>query len=269
MCGGQRRGKSPTSNIYSGFTPSGAWFAVAHPAVSLPFLPPCPHKLGQPSSPGAIYFRRLPLQTEMMQISRLMPCICTSLISRAESRSRRNRSAASFEHQFQQDNLPFVTAKELVVVLGPVFAAPVEDGRHPAAEEGGALGRGKSTSEASKGAALAVLDPPMAAITCQRDGVAWASGGDGCERRVIIRQPACERQIHKPRVGRRGAVASSPKTRDPSRCSERRRGRTPIPWRGACIEPAKVSIMMPCMPPRLTSCSDSMDEATHRSGSLR
>jgi len=61
VCGGQRRGKSLALNILSGFAPLGARFAGTHLTLPLLFLTPCPPKLAQPSSPGVIHFRRLPL----------------------------------------------------------------------------------------------------------------------------------------------------------------------------------------------------------------
>ena len=99
-----------------------------------------------------------------------------------------------FEHQFGQDHLPLVAAEQVVIVLVPILAPPVQDGRDLAAQEGGAFGWGEGAGEAGKGLALGVLDPPAFAVADQMDGVARARGRaavSGVTRRDRTASPGC------------------------------------------------------------------------------
>ena len=75
------------------------------------------------------------MQIEMMSTDRLVPCIRNTRNHRRGC-TLRARSADPLEHQFGQDNFPFVAAEEVLEIFCAVLPAPFEDGRDLAAQKG-------------------------------------------------------------------------------------------------------------------------------------
>ena len=82
-------------------------------------LPCVPAIDPQPKGPCPVF------QIEILPVDRLMAHIRNACIAQTQSNPPANPpSRVAFEHQFGQDDLPFIVPEEMVVVLVPVLLAP-------------------------------------------------------------------------------------------------------------------------------------------------